>query len=305
MKKSFSILILFSFIVLSSAAQNLNQLTGSLLWKVSGKDLTQPSYILGTHHLASITFMDSISGLNEVWESIEQVVGEISLTDKVALQKQLQQVAMLPAGENYHSLLSEQDYSDLDQGLKQVLGAGLDQLGMFKPGILSTLYSITLYAKLYPDFNPITHEGIDAYVQRWGQENNKSIIGLETIEDQIYVLLDAEPQKTQAEILVCNIRNSENEKELTDSLNTYYKKGQLAEMYNLSISSMNDPCPISLYFKNVILKDRNDKWILQLPQIISQKPSLIAVGALHLGGKEGLLYQLSELGYTVEPFKQP
>ena len=31
-----------------------------LLWKISGNGLTQPSYVMGTHHLAALSIKDSI-----------------------------------------------------------------------------------------------------------------------------------------------------------------------------------------------------------------------------------------------------
>ncbi|GAB6008029.1 TraB/GumN family protein [Dysgonomonas reticulitermitis] len=52
--------------------------------------------------------------------------------------------------------------------------------------------------------------------------------------------------------------------------------------------------------QNAINKDRNDKWLLKLPQIMKEKSNLIAVGALHLAGEEGLLYQLAKMGYKIQ-----
>lgn len=68
--------------------------------------------------------------------------------------------------ETYNDLLSEEDLQVLDDGLKNMIGAGLGQFGQLKPGMLSMLYTITLYSKLYPlNSNPMSHEAIDAYVQ--------------------------------------------------------------------------------------------------------------------------------------------
>ena len=55
--KSFIGAVLFICVAFSANAQ--------LLWKVSGNGLNQPSYIIGTHHLAPFSIMDSIAGLKK------------------------------------------------------------------------------------------------------------------------------------------------------------------------------------------------------------------------------------------------
>lgn len=304
MKKLLSIISILVLLLISSltiTAQEKNQYTGALLWKVSGNGLPQPSYILGTHHFYQVDFVDSIPELKNVIEDVDQVVGELLLKDVSALQARLQQAAIMSPDEAYKDLLSEEDFQVLDDGLKNMIGAGLAQFGQLKPGMLSMLYTITLYSKLYPQFNPMSHEAIDAYVQRVAAEDGKTVLGLETVDDQIYALFDAEPIKDQAESLVCSIRNIDGAKEQMDKLNDFYKSGDLEEMYNLSFNNPKELCKISPLQKSAILENRNNKWMEKLPNILNGKSSLIAVGALHLAGKEGLLYQLAQRGYKVEP----
>lgn len=287
----------------SIAAQNEKKYDDALIWKISGNGLTQPSYLLGTHHLVHVSFVDSIPGLRDVMETTQQVVGEVLMSDQPAMQARVQQGAMMPAGESYQKLLSPEDYVKLDEGLKKLFMVGLDQLGQLKPGMLSMMYSITLYSKMYPEFNPMSHEAIDGYIQRIATENGKTIVGLETVEDQVYALFDAEPLKDQAESLVCSVENVEFSKEMVGRLNAYYKAKQLNNMYNLTFKNPNDPCKVSTAQENALFKDRNEKWMQKLPEIMKQKSSLIAVGSLHLVGENGLLDLLIAKGYTVEPVK--
>lgn len=293
-----SVSLMFSY--LSMSAQSEREFTGSLLWKVSGNGLSQPSYILGTHHLTHVSFVDSIPGLKDVIENTDQTVGELLMSDELLMQTKLQQAALLPQDETYSKLLSPEDYIRLDDGLKQMFQAGLDQFGKLKPGMLSMLYTITMYTKLYPQFNPMAHEAIDAYVQRVAREKGKSVLGLETVDDQIYALFDAEPLKDQAESLVCAVTNVDLMEDMLGKLNAFYANGQLTEMYNLAFNNPDDPCGVSQQQQNALNKDRNDNWLKKLPQIMNDKSSLIAVGALHLGREEGLLFQLSKMGYTIE-----
>lgn len=296
-------IILIISVSFTASAQAGDKYTGALLWKVSGNGLSEPSYILGTHHLAHVSFVDNIPGLRDAMAKTQQTAGELLLSDEAAMQQKVQAAAMMPAGESYSKLLSSEDLQALDEGLKSLIGAGLDQFGQFNPGMISMIYTITLYTKLYPEFNPMSHEAIDSYVQRIARENGKSVLGLESVDDQIYALFEAEPLKDQAESLVCSIKNNHSAKEQLDKLNAYYKNGDLTGMYNLAFNNPDEPCKVSQTVQNAINKDRNNKWVEKLPAIMKEKSNLIAVGALHLAGEEGILNQLATKGYTVEPVK--
>ena len=52
-----------------------------LLWKISGNGLTQPSYAMGTHHLATLSIKDSIQGLQAALDNTKQVYGELKMSE--------------------------------------------------------------------------------------------------------------------------------------------------------------------------------------------------------------------------------
>ncbi len=80
MKKLVSLIALIAF-VFSIHAQSDNYKSGALLWKISGKDLKRPSYLLGTFHLKSGDYLDSIPGARTSLEASEQVIGEIEMNN--------------------------------------------------------------------------------------------------------------------------------------------------------------------------------------------------------------------------------
>ena len=63
---------------------------------------------------------------------------------------------------------------------------------------------------------------------------------------------------------------------------------------------MYDDAEFSQY-EDILLKNRNEKWI---PRIIEQaklKPTFFAVGAAHLGGENGIISLLKKNACTLEP----
>lgn len=68
--------------------------------------------------------------------------------------------------------------------------------------------------------------------------------------------------------------------------------GQVTEA-DLNKSYLNE-------YKSKLINERNDAWMLKIPILISQGPTLIAVGAMHLPEDVGLINQLRKMGYTVK-----
>lgn len=302
--KKLLVVIVFILIGITLSAQTSSPFTGSLLWKVTGNDLQEPSYILGTFHLFPESFTDSIPGLRNAINATHQVVGELDMLDMASAQMVILQSAMLPEEESYKKLLSEEEYSRLDDGLKNIIGIGLDQMGTYKPGMISTSLMIILYTRIDPNYNPTTFEGIDTYMQRIAREENKPIIALETVQEQSHLLFDAHPQQWQMQNLLCTLDHIEDAVENMSSSIDDYRRGDLNKMYNDSFYSNDDPCvSFSIASKDGMLANRNNKWMEKLPSIIHENPSLVVVGALHLAGEEGILYQLDKLGYKVEAVK--
>ena len=303
MRKLF-VLCLSIFVGTAVYGQPSDKFTGSLLWKISGNGLEKPSYILGTHHFYSVDDFDTIAGARTALEASSQVVGELLLADQVALATQSQLAAIMPQGESYRTLLSTGDYEALDNGLKGLMGMGMEQLGTMKPGMISAVLSAIMFSQANPGYNPQTHVGMDIFVQNYATEKGSPVVGLESIEEQVHLMFDAEPIKVQAERLACSVRNVDYGVESIKKLGESYAAGDLAKMYNDLLNNPDDPCPSTEAYNNAMAKERNDRWLEKLPGIMSGAPSFIAVGALHLAGEEGLLFQLDKMGYTVEAVKQ-
>ncbi len=295
-KKLFArFLLLFALLACTTTAKNKN----SLLWEISGNGLSAPSYLFGTHHLISLSFLDKIKGLNEALESTEQVVGELDLREMNSIQMKIMQNAWMSADTTYSRLMSEEDLRLLDSLLVSFSGFGLNRLGTMKPAMLSNLITVSLYKKYYPNES---EQSMDEYFQKRAAELSHSILGLETAEDQIFVLLNSQTIERQSEMLSCIINHPELLKENMDKLQAAYINQDLQKLYRLlEEETPDDPCPSTRQEKDIINKSRNAKWLEVLPGILSEKPSFIAIGCMHLVGESGIIEGLRRLGYKVEP----
>lgn len=294
--------IVLAFISLTSCANTNNKQETGLLWKISDNNLEQPSYIFGTHHLVPLSFLDSIAGLEEAFEATEQAVGELDMNNMGEMQMQLMMASIMPDGESYQDLMNEEDRELLDETLKEYVGAGLDQFGQMKPAMLNTLLSVMMYKKFYPS----DEEGLsmDEYFHKEAKDRHHTTLGLESVQDQIDVLFDSQSIEKQAESLLCTIKNIDYGKKQMDKLMTAYHAQDLTAMAKLfEEDDPDNPCPSTQEEKDELNKERNIKWMKQLPDMMNDKPSFIAVGCLHLVGEDGLINQLRKEGYTVEAVK--
>ena len=279
-----------------------------LLYRISGKGLESPSFIVGTYHLAPASFADSIPGMRQAIEQTNQVCGELDMMDafKPENAAQLIQSQMLPEGVTLSSLLSAEQLSRLNALLLEVLGTNLEdeafaaQMEKMKPVTLSTTLSLASYMKKTQSFNPM--ELLDNYFQTLALQNGKSVKGFETVEFQMDVLYGSELPK-QVEDLMCLVDHFDEATELVDRITSAYFSQNFQQLESVLEEEMEGTCAATPEEEAALLDDRNHNWIKLMPDMMAEKPTLFAVGAGHLCGEQGVLKLLEGLGYTVEGMK--
>ena len=143
-----------------------------LLYRISGNGLQQPSYIIGTFHLANVGFVDKIPGVREAMTATRQVCGEVVWADMTNADtlKAVQSFMLLPDGKRLRDVLTAEQYQRVDGCLKSLLGAGLDnpqvaaQMGSMSPAALSAQLTVLQYmARHMGEFDPTST--FDQYFQ--------------------------------------------------------------------------------------------------------------------------------------------
>ena len=273
--------------------------SGSVLWKISGKDLSKPSYLLGTLHLKSGEYLDSIPGATAALQSCEQAVGEVVMTDMAGMQMQMQQAMMMTPDTTYNMLYSDEDYRFVNDKINSLaMGFGLDKFGKLKPAAIQMTVIVFAYMKYFPGVNPANT--LDSHIQSEAMKEQKPVLGLETVDEQIHILFGLSSLQRQADDLLCNLKNMDKMMAMIPEQIEYYNQGNLNKLYQQSADD-DEICPSDPSEQAALIKDRNNVWVQKLPAIMKDKSSFIAVGALHLAGEDGLLNLLEKAGYSVEP----
>ena len=280
-----------------------------ILYRISGKGLESPSYIVGTYHLAPSSFADSIPGMNKAIEGTKQVCGELDMMDafKPENTARLMKARMLPEGVTLSSLFTAEQLERLNALLLEVMGSNLKdeafaaQVENITPVALSTTLTLTAYMKETPSFNPM--DLIDNYFQTLALQNGKAVKGFETVDFQMGILYDI-PLEKQVDDLMCLVDNVEDAQKIANRITTAYFTQNLQQIDEVLDEESETKCGTSEEEEETLIYNRNRNWVDTMPEMMAEQPTLFVVGAAHLCGEKGVLKLLEEAGYTVEGMKE-
>ena len=274
--------ILFVFFVTFSFSQ-------SLLWKVSGGDLKQPSYLYGSIHIqdARVFAFDSTVVLGAL-QSCDAFAMEILLDeiDPMVLKKS----QFMPKGKMLSKMMKPADFAKLDSLCKVKLGVTAYLVNGYKPFFLSSALQQADMAKDQDD-------ALDVYFLKKARAADKKCFGVEQYQDQI-AAIDAISLKEQIKMLVQSLETTEqdsSQNEFEELLNAY-----LTYNFDKMLELSNDPS-MPKKFNKVFLVDRNVGMADHFAEIARSQSLFCVIGAAHLAGEKGVPSLLRKKGYTVEP----
>ncbi|MGJ0550906.1 TraB/GumN family protein [Phocaeicola vulgatus] len=293
--KKISICLMLLCITLGANAQ--------ILWKISGNDLSKPSYILGTHHLAPISIIDSIADFKQTLNAVEQVYGELvmeEMKNPSNLQK-MQQAIVLPNDTTLSTLLSPAQCDSVAVIIKQLMGVDLTMVEKMKPAFLTSQLAVILAMKSIKGFNP--QQQLDGWVQDEAKKQDKKIGSLETMDMQINILFNSQSLQRQAEQLYATVTHTAESAELAQEMTDAYMNQDLELLEAAMNKELGNECDALPEEKDLLIYNRNENWIKRMPGIMQERPTLFAVGVGHLIGKRGVLNLLKEQGYSINWIK--
>ncbi|RYF78489.1 MAG: TraB/GumN family protein [Cytophagaceae bacterium] len=262
----------------------------SLLYEVTGKNLPAPSYLYGTFHLVCPTDLVVTDAMKKAVSDTKQLYLEIDMDDPT-LQATMMQCLMFTNGKTLKDYMSADDYTMLDTYLKKSSGMNMAALSAIKP--------IGMYSFLAMSALGCQPASYDLTLMELASKDKKEILGLETIGDQMAVF-DKIPMEKQVAMLVDMARKPDEAKQELANLLAAYKSQDITAMMQQMKDSKYDGLE---GFEADLLEKRNQNWIPVIEKAATDKPTLFAFGAGHLGGDKGVIALLRKQGYTVKTVK--
>ncbi|MEO6684011.1 MAG: TraB/GumN family protein [Ginsengibacter sp.] len=293
--KTYLISLSALFLFMSCKAQDnkkweINPDNNTLFWKVSGKDLKKPSFLFGTFHLLCSQDIHISDPLKEAIRAVDTIYMEMDMDDPTVMLSGMMYMNMKD-GKTLKDLYTPEEYKRLESYFSDSLKMPMMLFQKAKPYFLVAL----LYPRMMDCATP---SGVEQEIIKIAKKEKKEINGLETMQLQASVF-DSIPYVWQAQELLKNI----------DSFPKYKKEfDEMVQMYkSQNMDSLEKAINKSEFggdeFSEVLLFNRNRNWVKQLNSMMKNQSVLVAVGAGHLPGKDGLIDLLRKAGYTVEPLK--
>jgi uncharacterized protein YbaP (TraB family) len=263
----------------------------TLLWRISGKGIARPSYLFGTMHILCADDATLSDSLQHAIHTVDEVYFEINLSDMMGMVNAIKYMRMNDE-KTLSDLLKPDEYARVkDYFSKHQSLLPFSVLERFKPMLISGLIE-------EQGLGCATTDGMEMKIMSAlrEQDKNKPIRGLETAAFQAG-LFDSIPYAKQAKELIDYIDSADQNREMTRQLADLYVKQDLDGIQ--ALSDKDDPGMDE--YMDLLLYARNRKWAGMLDTLLPGKSLLIAVGAGHLPGKQGVIELLRKEGFTVEP----
>ena len=258
----------------------------SLLYEISGNGVTQPSYIYGTIHIICKDDFVMTDVTKQKFGTSQQVYLEIDMDDP-SMMSEVQKNMMITDGSTLKTLMSETDYQKVSKFFKDSVKINIGMMDKMKPFILS---SMTL-----PKMMSCPTQSYEETFVKMAKEQQKEILGLETINDQ-FDALDKMGMKKQADLMLVQMVEKWDEgKGTLKNMIKDYKNQDV----DLLLEDMMKSKTMDSEFEKDLLQNRNNNWIPKIAKIAVEKPTFFAVGAAHLAGEKGIINHLRKKGYTV------
>ena len=259
-----------------------------ILWRIDGA-ATQPSYLLGTIHSDDARITTLPVTIANIFQQADSFSGEIDMDLPNLMQAS--QATLLPEGESLQQLLDATLYQ---QTVRLLAAYGMPELVVqrMKPWAAAATLSLP---------RPQTGVFLDMLLYMQAAAQGKRVYGLETVSEQVGAM-ESMPRDLQISMLRDAVAQHDQLDQIIEALINAYLQRDLNALELISDKAMQQgDRRVAELFTSQVVVNRNRRMLERMQPRLREGNAFIAVGALHLPGKDGLLTLLRNKGYRVSP----
>ncbi len=265
-------------------ASPLDSTAQSLLWKLTAPN-GAVSHMYGTMHLRDSSIMRQRDTVLALVKKARVFYAELDLDSMMTAMSTMDPtIAMLPARQTLSSLYAPEDLKIIRAALRDRLGEMAPMVEFMRPPVIVAMLMMEMTETTAP-------YGIDEFLWELAKQANVTRRGIESPQEQITALM------TMPNEVLLDVARSINDKDtMTISLVDAYANERLQTIEKLSSDLSKWP-----EFERSVNASRNEIMVERLSKELVRGDIFIAVGALHLPGRQGMLRGFESRGFIVEP----
>lgn len=258
-------------------------------------------FLFGTFHSAEagplpVALTDALAGA-------AQVFVEVTASENERLARQMQTnpgLIMDMEGDGLLESLSAKDWNILTTAMEP-LGMPAAAVDRLQPWFAGTMLALPLCELMYQAQGA---QAIDAQIEQLASGQGTPVLGLETATQAINAL-SGMPDPVQMDFLRMSLSTADIAEPMFMTTAQLYSEGRIAEIYALSnvlsarLAPLEEVEATTDAVLDALLVRRNHNWMPAILGAATDGPAVIAVGALHLSGEEGLLRLLEGEGFDI------
>lgn len=271
-----------------------------IFWKVEKPGL-KPSYLLGTMHLTDPRVLGMPEEAADAFAASDTVIVESDeiLDDRKTAAGLLSkpELTMFMDGTTISKLLSADDRAKLEAGLK-TRGIALGLVEKMKPWMIASLISMPS-CELSRKAEGLSF--LDKKIAEDAVSAGKRLKGLETLAEQLQAMAEL-PMEMHLKAMIETLDLGSRMDDVTETMLKLYAKGDTGMIVPMLTAVTEDKGgTMSDYaaFEQRMVVNRNHVMAERSASSFEEGGVFMAVGALHLPGKEGVVALLTARGFTL------
>lgn len=261
--------------------------------------------IVGTIHIPDPRLTSIVEEVRPHLEEADVLILEATAEDEADMQRLAAEkpgMFFITEGPTLIDLLTEEEWAQVTERLSAV-GIPSFMAAKFQPWYLSMTLAIPPCAMTLLQSG---EKGLDRQLEIIANARGVPLATLDDTEAVLRVFAD-EPLERQLDGLRITLEMQQDGDAATSTLIEGYFDGRIRETWEfariqLERSEMPDAAEMFEEINQTLLIDRNAAWEAKLPELLAGRDAVIAVGAAHLSGEDGVLRALERMGYEVSAF---
>ena len=270
-----------------------------LMWRIDKPGLA-PSYLFGTIHSTDDSALEVAQRAAQLIGGAKVVATELGGPIDLVERANITAATLTKALDHDHDtfkVIAPADREGIETFIKG-LGYPAEFAHHLKPWFLAVL---TALPRCEAEREVQNLPEVDQFLAQTAKDARVKVVGLETPEEQLAVIAALRPE-IAVTLLTLAVRNQSMNDDLYATMLRLYRESRPAEIVAIeaALGGMDESERAAEdEFMHGLLQNRNATMAERAAPLLASGGAFIAVGALHLSGKTGLVERFRAMGYTV------